>query len=358
MIETLPLPRLLGLFQKRIDGDDALLHLAGLRFKEMGLGTEFYAETPEELSSLLKFKPEPQSPAVAHLRRGIDLFEKANLDLIIDFATRFKDQVFGFVIHDQAKISTCFEDYVATLKKLELRSKEVLGSPYLFIEYASGLDPELFVEILEAIRDLERVSGCIDIGHVGLWQIRTAYGRKHPEKDVCTLKPCDPELSDVIDDIQDAVRSALDVVLQVIQALGRLGKPLHLHLHDGHPLSTLSPFGISDHLGFLDEIPIPFEYKRKRSLDPMFGPSGLSRIVTESLQALGPNRVSFSLEIHPQDGRLPLGGCSYLFNHWQDKTNAERMNHWLQVILRNHQLVSEACSNSLAILGFTKGVTS
>ena len=83
MIETLPLPRLLGLFQKRIDGDDALLHLAGLRFKEMGLGTEFYAETPEELSSLLKFKPEPQSPAVAHLRRGIDLFEKANLNLLL-----------------------------------------------------------------------------------------------------------------------------------------------------------------------------------------------------------------------------------------------------------------------------------
>jgi hypothetical protein len=358
MIETLPLPRLLGLFQKRIDGDDALLHLAGLRFKEMGLGTEFYAETPEELSSLLKFKPEPQTPAVAHLRRGIDLFEEATLDLIIDFATRFKDQVFGLVIHDQAKISTCFEDYVATLKKLELRSKEVLGSPCLFIEYASGLDPALFVEILEAIRDLERVSGCIDIGHVGLWQTRAAYGRKHPEKDVCTLKPYDPELSDVIDDIQDAVRSALDAVLHVIQALGRLGKPLHFHLHDGHPLSTLSPFGISDHLGFLDEIPIPFEYKRKRSLDPMFGPSGLSRIVTESLQALGPDRASFSLEIHPQDGRLPLGGCSYLFNHWQDKTNAERMNHWLQVLLQNHQLVSEACSNSLAILGCTKGVTS
>lgn len=42
-------PRILALFQKRIEGDDALLQLAGLRFKEAGLGTEFYAETTAEL---------------------------------------------------------------------------------------------------------------------------------------------------------------------------------------------------------------------------------------------------------------------------------------------------------------------
>ncbi len=336
-------PRLLGLFQKRIDGDDALLHLAGLRFQEMGLGTEFYAETLEELSSLLKFKPEPETPAVAHLRRGVDLFEEATLDSIIDFAARFKDQVFGFVIHDQAEIPNCFDDYVAALRKLELRSQKVQGAPYFFMEYASGLDPVLFIDILGAVQDLERVSGCVDIGHVGLWQARAAYGQKHAEKDVCMLTPNDPELWDVIDDVQNAVRSALDTVLHVIQALGRLGKPLHFHLHDGHPLSTLSSFGISDHLSFLDEIPIPFEYKGKRSLDPMFGPSGLSRIVTESLRVLGPNRVSFSLEIHPQDARLPLDSHSILFNHWQDKTNAERMNHWLWMLGENQKLVLEAC---------------
>jgi hypothetical protein len=100
-------------------------------------------------------------------------------------------------------------------------------------------------------------------------------------------------------------------------------------------------------LGFLDKIPIPFEYKGRKSLDPMFGPSGLMRIVTESLRLLGTDRASFSLEIHPTEGRLPLGDASYLFSHWKDKGNAERMNYWLSVLLRNHQLVSEVCEKSL-----------
>ena len=132
-------------------------------------------------------------------------------------------------------------------------------------------------------------------------------------------------------------------MLNVIQALGRLEKPLHFHLHDGHPLSTISPFGVSDHLSFLVEIPIPFEYKGRRSLDPMFGPSGLSRIVTESLQLLGPDRVFFTLGIHPAEGRLPLANADYLFNHWRDKTNAERMNYWLSILAQNHKLLNEAC---------------
>ena len=69
-----PKPPVLGLFQKRIDGDDALLALARLRFKEAGLGTEYYAETPAQLDALLQFKPTPETPAVAHLDRGLDLF--------------------------------------------------------------------------------------------------------------------------------------------------------------------------------------------------------------------------------------------------------------------------------------------
>ncbi len=340
-------PRLMALFQKRIDGDDALLHLASLRFKERGLGTEFYAETPVELEWLLRFRPTPETPAAVHLSRDINLFEEGSRKLIIDFARSFKDQVFGLVIHDQVEITTRFDDYLAALRKMELRLKEIQGGPYLFIEYAVGLEPERFIELFKAIPDLGRVSACIDIGHIGLWQTRAAYSRNHPGKDVCAMTPHDPKLPEMIEDVQDAVRSALDAVLGVIRALGRLGKPLHFHLHDAHPLSTFSLFGISDHFSFLDEIPIPFEYKGKRSLHSMFGPSGLLRIITESLQLLGPDRVSFSLEIHPAEGRLPLGDASYLFNHWKNKGNAERMNYWLSVLLENHQLVLEACEKSI-----------
>ena len=344
---SVPYPRLMALFQKRVEGDDALLHLANLRFKEGGLGTEFYAETPEELEWLLRFRPTPEATAVVHLFRGINLFEEESVKLIMDFAESFKDQVFGLVIHDQIEIATRFEDYLSALRKMESRTKEVEGGPYLFIEYAVGLEPELFIKLFKAILDLKRVSACVDIGHIGLWQARTDYSRNHPGKDVCAITPHDPELPELIEDVKAAVRSALDAVLYVIQALGHLGKPLHFHLHDAHPLSTFSLFGISDHLSFLDEIPIPFEYKGKKSLHPMFGPSGLLRIITESLQLLGPNRVSFSLEIHPTEGRLPLGDAPYLFNHWKDKGNAERMNYWLSVLLQNHQLVSEACEKDL-----------
>ena len=344
---TLQCPPLIALFQKRVEGDDALLDLAGLRFKEGGLGTEFYAEIPMELKRLLRFKPTPEAPAIVHLSRGINLFEEESHLLIYEFAGSFKDQVFGLVIHDQTEITTRFEDYLAVVRKMESRLREVQVSPYLFIEYAVGLEPECFIELFRAVPELDRVSACIDIGHIGLWQTRAAYSRNHPGKDVCALTPHDPGLPEMIEDIQGAVRSALDTVLNVIQALGHLGKPLHFHLHDGHPLSTLSPFGISDHLSFMDEIPIPFEYKGKRFLCPMFGPSGLLRIITESLRQLGSDRVSFSLEIHPTEGRLPLGNASHLFNHWEDKGNAERMNYWLSILLQNHQIVLEACEKSI-----------
>lgn len=344
----MPCSPLLALFQKRIEGDDALLHLANLRFKETGLGTEFYAVTPAELDRLLKFKPKPETPAVAHLRRDINLFEEQSRNLIMDFATKFKDQIFGLVIHDQPGITTRFDDYVAALHEIESRLKKVPESPYLFVEYAAGLEPDFFIEIFKAIQDLEHVSACIDIGHIGIWQAVSAYSRKYPGKDVCAITPHDPELPEVIMDVQNAVDSGLDAVLHVIQALGRLGKPLHFHLHDGHPLSTISPFGVSDHLSFLVEIPIPFEYKGRRSLDPIFGPSGLSRIVTESMRLAGPDRVSFTLEIHPAEGRLPLADASCLFNHWRDKTNAEKMNYWLSVLAQNHKLLFDIAAKRMA----------
>jgi len=108
-------PPLLALFQKRADGDDALLHLANLRFKEAGLGTEFYATTPVELDWLLKFRPRPETPAVVHLRRDINLFEEQGRNLVMDFAAKFKEQVLGLVVHDQTEITTRFDDYLAAL---------------------------------------------------------------------------------------------------------------------------------------------------------------------------------------------------------------------------------------------------
>jgi hypothetical protein len=341
---------LLALFEKRFDGDDALLQLASLRFRQGGLGTEFYAETPEALKGLLPFKPTPETPAVVHLRRGLNLLERANRDLVMDFATRYKDQVFGLVIHDQWEIATQFDAYVTALRDLARRSKKIQGAPHIYIEYAVGLDLEIFIHLFDTIEALARVSSCIDIGHVGLWQARAAYAQDHPGEDVCAIRAEDGDLQERIDEIQMAVASAPGSVIRVIRALARLEKPLHFHLHDGHPMSHLGPFGISDHLSFLDKIPIPFEYRGKRHLDPMFGPLGLSSILSAALESLGPDRVSFSLEIHPTGGRRPLNDASYLFDHWEDKTNGERMNNWLAMLLQNHELVSRLCAECLRLL--------
>jgi hypothetical protein len=144
-----------------------------------------------------------------------------------------------------------------------------------------------------------------------------------------------------ISDMETAVGAALPTVLDLIDALGKLGKPVHFHLHDGHPLSMFSPFEVSDHLSFLIEMPLNFEYRGRRTVPLMFGRSGLRQIVKKAVQAIGGERVSFTLEIHPVSGQLPLGDASPLFNHWRDKTNAERMNQWLAVLRENHAVLLE-----------------
>jgi len=135
-INPVPCLRLLALVQKRADGDDALLHPARLRFEEAGLGTEFYAETPKEMDWLLPFKPTPETPAVIHLRRGMNLLEEASPDLIMDFAEQYKDQVFGLVIHDQVEMATRWDDYLAALRDMAWRSEKVQGTLCSYIEYA------------------------------------------------------------------------------------------------------------------------------------------------------------------------------------------------------------------------------
>jgi hypothetical protein len=62
------------------------------------------------------------------------------------------------------------------------------------------------------------------------------------------------------------------------------------------------------------------------------------------MEVMDPASISFTLEIHPAEGRLPLRDALYLFEHWDDKANAERTNYWLSVLLENHQLVLAAQS--------------
>lgn len=337
-------PRLLGLFEKKFEGDDALLELARLRFIEAGLGMECHAGTEAELERLLSLRPANEAPVTAHLSRSLNLLEERDRQRVIDFARIFRRKIYGLVVHDQSEIIDRFDEYLAAACALESALRDIEGSPYFFLEYASGLDPELFVRLFRSLKNAELLNACIDIGHLGLRRVREVYSSRHPGKDVCDVKPDDGKLPQIIEDVQSAVRAAVDQVVGVVRELASLGKPLHFHLHDGHPLSTYSAYDVSDHLSFLAEIPIPFDYDGRRSLPPMFGPRGLGKIIGESLRLLRPELLSFVLEIHPMEGRLPLGNAEPLFKHWQNKMNAERMNYWLFILAQNRILVSEICA--------------
>ncbi len=331
-----PEPKTLGLFEKRIEGDDSLMELARLRFRQAGLGAEMYAGTPEQLEHELRFRPAPDAPVMVHLPRELNLAEGQDRRRIAEFASRLAGRLCGLVVHDHPDLAERHGVCLRAAQEMAARLDEIQGGPMLFIEYAAGLELGVFARFFEAIRDLPRISACIDTGHVGIWQARKTWLQTHPCEDICSLKSQSPGLLEAMPEVEASVQSALPAVLDLIAVLGSLGKTVHFHLHDGHPLSTLSPFGVSDHLSFLAEIPLPFEYHGRRFAPPMFGPRGLRRIVAKALECVAPAPVSFTLELHPTFERLPLGDAAPLFAHWADKTNAEMMNHWLWTLSRNH----------------------
>ena len=336
-----PPARTLGLFDKRLEGDDSLLELARLRFAQAEMGAEMHAGTPEQLEWILRFRPSLMAPVTVHLPRDFNLASEPSRRRIREFAARFSGQVYGMVLHDHPELAATPEVFLRAAREMDAMLRTVHPCPLLFVEYAAGLEPRVFADFFEAMRDAEQISACIDIGHVGIRQIRVAYAALHPGEDICALKAQPDKWRESLPDIDKAVAAALPAVLELIETLGRLGKPMHFHLHDGHPLSTFSPFGVSDHLSFLAEIPLAFEYRRRRSLPLMFGSTGLAQLVSTAIRALGPSRLSFTLELHPTMGRLALGDASGLFQHWRDKSNAEKMNHWLSVLAQNHRLLTE-----------------
>jgi hypothetical protein len=329
-----------ALFQQRVDGDDALLRLARLRFGQAGLAAEVYAGSPEQLDHVLGFAPARPWPPVVHLHRGVDLLDPRGRAVVEAFADRFAGKVWGLVVHDKAAMANRTGDLLGTLRELGGRPDR----PWLLLEYAAGLEPGWFVEVAERLRDVERVSFCVDVGHVGIRQARANFSSEHPGLDLAALSPQDPRLPDLAAGVQRAVRTALPAVLELTGALGRVGKPLHLHLHDGHPLIR----GLSDHFSFLTQVPIPFSHEGRRSLRPLYGPQGLAAIVRAAVAACGAERVSLTLEIHQAEGRLPLGDAAELFRHWRDLTNAERMNYWLAVLAENAILATDALPSRAA----------
>jgi hypothetical protein len=328
-------PALHALFQRRVDGDDALLRLARLRFDQAGLAAEVYADTPDQLESVLGYAPPTPHPPVVHLSRQVNLLEEPGRAVVERFAARFGGRVGGLVVHDKKEMAGRTGDLVAGLRALGARLGRAADGPMLFLEYAAGLELDWFLEVAERLADVPSVGACIDVGHVGIARARAGFARAHPGLDVAGIRPGDPRLPELAADVQAAVGTALPAVLELTRSLGRLGKRFHLHLHDGHPLIP----GLSDHFSFLTRVPVPFDHQGRRALDPLYGPAGLAAIVRAAAEAGGAG-VSLTLEIHQAEGRRPLGDAAGLFGHWRDLTNAERMNHWLLVLTENAELAT------------------
>lgn len=330
-----------GLFQKRVDGDDALLRLARRRFEEAGMAAEVYAGSPEELDRILRFAPQEPTQPVVHLPRDVDLLAAHDRRRIQALAESGAGRVRGFVVHDRRGMPDRLDDLAVAAEEV---SPVLAGTgTLLFLEYAVGCTPDEFVAMASALAPFARVGTCVDIGHVGVRQARRAFERRRPDLavDLAELTPGDERLPAIVDDVVAACAAALPTVLDLIDRLAALGGPLHHHLHDGHPLHP----GLADHRSFLTRIAVPFEHRGRRSLDPLFGPAGLSAVIAAVHAARGPARaveVSLTLEIHQGNGRLPVPEAGALFGHWRDLTNAERMNAWLAVLSENAQLVEAA----------------
>jgi hypothetical protein len=323
-----------ALFQQRVAGDDALLKLARLRFAQMGVGAELYADTPAQLEYVLPFVPAHSQLPVVHLNRSLHVLHERGRAAVREFAGRFAGRIAGMVVHDRQDMEAQTDHLIASMRELDASLCELPDGIMLFLEYAAGLDPGWFVDVAERLQDAQRVSSCIDVGHIGIRQASLRFARRHPG---LGLSLVDERLPDLVADVQDAVGSALPDVLDVTRSLGRLGKHIHFHLHDGHPLIP----GLADHFSFLTRLPIPFSYQGRQSLSTMYGPAGLASIVSTVLEACSPQRVSFTIEVHQAEGRLPLADAASLFPHWRDTTNAERMNYWLSVLSENAVLISQ-----------------
>jgi hypothetical protein len=331
-----------ALFQRQVAGDDALLQLAGLRFAQTGVAAELYADSPDELEHVLKFvPPHPRLPTV-HLSRNVNLLQEQSRALVGEFARRFAGRVGGLVVHDSREMGAQTDRLLTVLYELDARLREWQDGPFVFLEYAAGLEPSWFVGVAQGLQDAERVSCCIDIGHIGIRQATAAFARRHPGLDLRSLSPADGRLPGLAADVQDAVQSAVRDVLDVIRSIGRLGKRVHFHLHDAHPLVP----GLPDHFSFLTRLPVPFSCHGRRSLPMMYGPAGLAAVVSAAAGACRPQAVSFTLEVHQVEGRLPLADAAGLFSHWRDTTNAERMNYRLAVLGANALLVSQALAGA------------
>src|SRR5664280_3082827 len=161
MAGSLGPPDVRALFQQRVAGDDALLRLANLRFRQGGMPAEVYADNPDHLEHLLGFVPEHRTLPVVHLNRSANLLDVSGRSLVEAFASQFAGRVAGLVVHDKGDMVDRLPEVVTALRELGTPRPVRAGRPMVYLEFATGLPVDRFVELARRIADVALASICL-----------------------------------------------------------------------------------------------------------------------------------------------------------------------------------------------------
>ena len=75
-----------------------------------------------------------------HLGRAVNLLHARDRRLVRDFADRFSGRIFGLIVHDQRDMATHVPELMTGLRELDAHLGSVSTPPYVFLEYAAGLE--------------------------------------------------------------------------------------------------------------------------------------------------------------------------------------------------------------------------
>jgi len=339
------MPELFGILHRHFEGDEALLRLAQGQLERATMGAEVYPATEEEAVRDWQYVPRGLPRHMIHLPRHWDAFSAADRALILAFAQALPGRVRGLVFHDGVDWPVRIDELAAALAQVDEQLAALPGRPMLFLEYASSLELDDYLRVLARLSHLRQVSACIDTGHVIIFSAHRSLTARHRDLDVWKLDPSRDGLAALASDFERAGRQATDDVVGLVDGVARLGKPMHFHLHDGHLLSRLSRYGVSDHLPFGERIPVSTSLAPSGALSAILGAEGVRRILAAVLAHLSPDDVSLTLEIHPNLHltRKPLGEWGRHFIHGTDLSNAELTHAWLDQVAEQAALVRRLC---------------
>ncbi len=333
-----------GLLNYHIKGDDALLYLGKDRYQRAGMGVEIHPGTPEHLGQILKFTPDT-GRSTAHLPYSVVL-DHDDTDRVRDFVLTGGSQIAGYVLHDTLFYVDNFAAGIELIKRLSGKL-EGHSEGVVYIEYAACLPFELFYKLVEAVTGLPNIGICLDVGHIGInatmLELRE-INQNFADED---LKPGPAMTLERYNTIAGAAQRGREFAINYVESICKHEIPIHFHLHDGHPLSTFSPYGVCDHLPFFWEIPTLLP--NIGAIGGLYGVSGLKRILEIALRRINVSKTSFTLEIHPQKGFKVLED-EYLnhFANWADLTNARAMNYWIDLVIQNGMIFNNLCTEILS----------